>query len=86
MAAEMKLRQRDQPLTRNWLDGFLKRHPSVKLLKPRGLNEIRAKATTPETLASYFDELNQIMTKYSLHSKPQQVHVLTQLYTNKQKL
>ena len=63
-------RERNNPFTLRWYEGFMSRWPELKLVKPRALELQRAKAGNKETVSSYFTELNEILTKYDLKDKP----------------
>ena len=49
----------------------MKRLPHLKVLKPRGLEMQRAKATTTESVKNYYTELEKTLTKYDLKHKPE---------------
>ena len=55
--------------TRQWFNGFIKRWPDLKNIKPSSLDAVRAKATNPEKNKEYFKELDSIMTKYNLKDR-----------------
>ena len=63
-------REKSNPLTLRWFDGFIGRWPELRVLKPRSLEHLRAKAANPENVQKYFKELNDIMIKYNLLDKP----------------
>jgi len=63
-------RPSDAPLTRGWLEGFIKRWPELKVLRPRSLDLARAKSPSEEKIDNYFTELSEIMKKYNLEDKP----------------
>ena len=63
-------REKSNPLTLRWFDGFIGRWPELRVLKPRSLEHLRAKAANPENVQKYFKELNDIMIKYDLLDKP----------------
>jgi hypothetical protein len=46
------------------------RWPELKTQRPRALASSRAKCTSQDVVNSYFDELETILTKYSLKDKP----------------
>ncbi|MES9880618.1 MAG: hypothetical protein ABW185_07025 [Sedimenticola sp.] len=58
-------------LTRNWMDGFLRRWPELKVLRPRSLELARAKSASEPIVERYFEELSKIISKYDLQDKPQ---------------
>ena len=47
---------------------------TLKLLQPRGLEIQRTKATSLDCVTNYYNELNQILTKYDLHDKPERIY------------
>ena len=57
-------------LSKNWLDVFLKRNPSLNVRKPQSLSQARAKALSKPVVEKYFIELKAIIDKYQLHDKP----------------
>ena len=63
-------RTKTDPLTLRWFDGFISRWPELRVLKPRGLEHLRAKAASAETVQNYFSELSDVMAKYDLMDKP----------------
>ena len=63
-----------KPLTEHWLDAFLMRHPQLKLMKARGLNELRAKGTSKEVMQHYFTGLGEVMEKYGLNDNPHRIY------------
>ena len=52
----------------------MKRWPDFKVLKPRGLEMQRAKASTTESVKNYYTELEKILTKYDLKHKPECIY------------
>ena len=67
-------RDKEHPLSFQWYSDFMARWPEVKVLKPRGLELQRAKATTLDCVTNYYNELNHILTKYDLHDKPERIY------------
>jgi hypothetical protein len=63
----------DQLLSDKWLTRFLNRHPELKTKKPKSLSILRAKAVTKESLTSYYDELEKILTDNNLLDKPERI-------------
>ena len=49
---------------------FVGRWPELRVIKPRSLEQLRAKNTPETTVTEYFDELENVLTKYSLKDKP----------------
>lgn len=77
LAFKMGRRQTDKPLSNCWLYGFLKRWGSrIKSIKPAALDSQRAKHTTPESVAEYFNNLEIAFEKYSLHNRPDLIYNL----------
>jgi len=65
----------NNPFSNNWLYGFLRRlSDRLATIKPRGLDSGRAKNTTSEIVATYFDTLGDVMSKYDLHNNPQRIY------------
>ena len=56
-----------------WFNSFMRRWPQLHIYQPKTLKAPRAKSASRETVDKYFDELNQIMEKYDLVSKPQNI-------------
>ena len=67
-------RDKEHPLTFRWYNGFMSRWPELKVLKPRGLEIQRAKATTVDCVNRYYSELGNILTKYNLQDKPERIY------------
>ena len=65
-AVQLGKRDSEHPLTEQWFYNMLSRWPDLKVCKPRTLTEVRAKATSKESITKYFSELNRIMSKYNL--------------------
>ena len=61
-------------LSQQWFNGFIKRWPDLKNIKPSSLDALRAKATNPEKIKEYFKELDSIMTKYNLKDRPDLIY------------
>ena len=59
-AVHLGKRTIDKPFTMKWMRGFLKRWPELKVLKPRGLEHVRAKMASKETVAEYFKILQTL--------------------------
>ncbi|XP_041376339.1 uncharacterized protein LOC121388791 isoform X2 [Gigantopelta aegis] len=69
-AVKLGKRISEKPFTLGWLYLFIRRWPELRLIKPRALEQFRAKCTSSTVVCSYFDELENIITKYSLYDKP----------------
>ena len=48
-------RDKEHPLSFQWYRDFMARWPVVKVLKPRGLEMQRAKATTLDCVTNYYN-------------------------------
>ena len=65
----------------SWLyQGFLARHPELKLIEPRKLSINRAKSCTKESTDLYFDKLENVIQKYDLVSKPHLIYNLDETF------
>ncbi|XP_056017340.1 uncharacterized protein LOC130053792 [Ostrea edulis] len=73
-AVHLGKRTMDKPFTMKWMRGFLKRWPKLKVLKPRGLEHVRAKMTSKETVAEYFKNLANTISTYNMHDKPHLIY------------
>ena len=60
----------DDPFTLNWFREFVKRWSQLRVLKPRGLEKVRAKSASTLVVSNYFQELEQTLDKYELRDKP----------------
>lgn len=60
-------------LGQSWFEGFLKRHPDLKGLKPRSLTLTRAKAVSEDVIDNYYTELKRVLDTYNLHDKPHRI-------------
>lgn len=69
-AVELGKRLKAKPLSMKWMNGFLSRWPEMKVLKPRGLEHVRAKMAKESTVMNYFDQLEKCITKHGLADKP----------------
>ena len=70
----LQKRDRDHPLSVQWYISFMSRWPELKILKPRGLEIQRAKATTVNCVSCYYKELGSILRKYSLTNRPERIY------------
>ena len=73
-AVALGKRDRDHPFSLMWFHNFMKRWPDLKVRKPRSLELARAKATSEEAVSSYFNELDNILTKYDLKKSPERIY------------
>ena len=64
----------EKPLSLKWFYGFMGRWPELKVVKPSGLSEQRARCASKEVILNYFEELKNIFDKYELHTKPHLVY------------
>ena len=65
----------------SWLyQGFLTRHPELKLITPRKLSINRARSCTKENIDLYFEKLKNIVEKYDLASKPHLIYNLDETF------
>lgn len=63
-------RELGHELTSGWWQGFYRRHTILTLKTATSLSVARAAASSPESLATYYNMLEQTMTKYGLLSDP----------------
>ncbi|KAJ8048493.1 Jerky protein-like-like [Holothuria leucospilota] len=61
-------------LSKRWFVRFMSRWPELRLAKAQKLSMKRAKATSDETVQSYFQELDRILTKYDIKNKPHLIY------------
>ena len=77
LAFDMGRRKENKPLSNNWLYGFLRCwNDRLSTLNPRKLESNRAKCATPEAVSLYFENLQDIISKYNLNNKPQCIYNL----------
>ena len=69
-AIQIGKRDKNNPLTIRWVEGFLGRWPELRVLKPRSLEQVRAKMTSEMIVNNYFEELQSVLEKYELTDKP----------------
>ena len=69
-SVQLGKRVSDNPLTINWFRGFIQRWPELHVIRPRALELQRAKCTSASVIDKYFDELDQVLTKYNLKEQP----------------
>ncbi|XP_062566908.1 uncharacterized protein LOC134229216 [Saccostrea cucullata] len=67
-------RDREHPLSLQWLNSFIDRWPDLKVRRPKTISELRAKATSRESIEKYFKELESILDKYDLRDKPECIY------------
>ena len=76
-AFDMGRRKENKPLSNNWLYGFLRRwNDRLSTLNPRKLESNRARCATPEAVSLYFENLQDIISKYNLNNKPHCIYNL----------
>ncbi|XP_053405107.1 uncharacterized protein LOC128546129 [Mercenaria mercenaria] len=73
-AVSLGKRTPDKPFSLQWFYDFMKRWTELKLVKPSSLSEQRAKCANETSVKNYFNELESIMSKYDLKSKPQNIY------------
>ncbi|KAJ8301068.1 hypothetical protein KUTeg_020055 [Tegillarca granosa] len=74
-AVQLGLRPSDKPLSFKWFYGLLDRWPKdLKVLRPKTISDLRAKATSRKSISKYFEELHKILEKYELLDKPQCIY------------
>ena len=77
LAFDMGRRKENKPLSNNWLYGFLRRwNDRLSTLNPRKLESNRARCATPEAVSLYFENLQDIISKYNLNNKPHCIYNL----------
>src|SRR5438552_2523608 len=54
------------PIGQQWLYRFLRRHPELANVKPRGIDSVRVKDTSPERLAKWFKDLETVIGEYKI--------------------
>ena len=55
---------------KDWVDGFLRRHPDLSLRSPSPLSTVRCRMLNKVVTQKYFDHLSQIIADNQLHDKP----------------
>ena len=58
---------------RDWLDGFLRRHPSIAPRKTEQLSSARARAQDPEVVRAWFNLLDKELTQAGVKGLPEQI-------------
>jgi hypothetical protein len=48
-----------QPLGKHWLEGFIKRHPSIRTLRSKPIDSARVSGASIEAINSFFNSLNR---------------------------
>lgn len=66
--------KRSKALSTRWFYGFMRRWPELKVVKPRSLELMRAKAATQDVVDSYYKELDSILKKYDLIEHPERIY------------
>ncbi|CAG4937489.1 unnamed protein product [Parnassius apollo] len=59
---------------RDWLRGFLRRHPNISKRKAQNLNPARAQMLNKAVVSDYFAKLKDLMKKYELMKKPERIY------------
>ncbi|CAG4981161.1 unnamed protein product [Parnassius apollo] len=61
-------------IRRDWLRGFLRRHPNISKRKAQNLNPARAQKLNKAVVSDYFAKLKDLMKKYDLMKKPERIY------------
>ena len=69
-----KVVKSETSLSNCWFYTFMKRWTDLKVVSPQKLTANRAEAASRETLNTYFNELDAILTKCNLKDKPAQIY------------
>ncbi|KAJ8311359.1 hypothetical protein KUTeg_010714 [Tegillarca granosa] len=74
---QLGLRPSDKPLSFKWFYGLLERwQKDLKVWRPQTISDLRAKATSRESISKYFEEMHKILEKYELLDTPQCIYNL----------
>jgi len=55
-----------------WILRFLRRHPELESVRPRSIDAVRVKDTSPERLKRWFDDLGKVLTEFNI--KPENIY------------
>ncbi|XP_063401995.1 uncharacterized protein LOC134686219 [Mytilus trossulus] len=66
----IKIKPRSEEFTLRWFEGFIKRWPELRVVKPRSLEILRAKCGSVSNVEKYFASLKEVVLKYNLQDKP----------------
>ena len=55
-----------------WVQRFLRRHPELASVRPRSIDAVRVKDTSPERLQQWFDDLEKVWEEYNI--KPENAY------------
>ncbi|CAG2188273.1 unnamed protein product [Mytilus edulis] len=69
-AHTIKIKPRSEEFTLRWFEGFIKRWPELRVVKPRSLEILRAKCGSVANVEKYFASLTEVVLKYNLQDKP----------------
>ncbi|CAG2252971.1 unnamed protein product [Mytilus edulis] len=69
-AHTIKIKPRNEEFTLRWFEGFIKRWPELRVVKPRSLEILRAKCGSVANVEKYFASLKEVVLKYNLQDKP----------------
>jgi len=67
---------------RDWMDGFLRRHPSLAPCKTEQLRSVRARAQDPEVVRVWFEMLVREMTQAGVKTLPEQFLTWTKVVSS----
>ncbi|KAJ8307379.1 hypothetical protein KUTeg_015463 [Tegillarca granosa] len=73
-AVTLQKRDREHPFILKWFRKFMGRWPELSVNKPRSLSVARAKATSKDVVDTYFQSLKEILDKYGLQDKPENIY------------
>jgi len=55
-----------------WVRRFLARHPELASVRPRSIDAVRLRDTSPERLQRWFDDLEKVLAEYNI--KPENIY------------
>ena len=58
-----------EPIGQQWIQRFLRRHSELASVIPRSIDAARVKDTSPETLKSWFNELERVIKEYNIQTE-----------------
>ena len=71
-----------ESLSNNWPNGFIKRWPNLKIVKPQKLSIARAKVASRESLDKYYEEISLVLASNGLYDKPQNIYNVDEMGIN----
>ena len=69
--SEVQVKVYDE-IGKDWVPRFIQRHPELASVRPRSIDSVRIKDTSPEWLQRWFDDLKKVLAEFNI--KPENIY------------